>query len=145
MGKTEGTAGLPKEKHAGGRPTDYDPAILEGFTDRFKKGQSVVEVAVEIGQHKDTLYEWAKVHPEFSDALTRGIHISQAWWERQGRENLFDHEEYDSENHISTKDKFNDRLWSKNMSCRFRKDWTDKTEIEHSGTVQIIDDIPKKK
>lgn len=131
--------------HAGGRPTKYDPAICDDFEDNFMHGQSVLEVAVSMGVSRDTFYQWAKEHKEFSDALTRGREVSQAWWEKQGRENLFDHEEYDSESHISTKDKFNDRLWSKNISCRFKQDWTDKQEVEHSGSVQIIDDIPRKK
>lgn len=145
MGKTEGMAGPTKEKHAGGRPTDYYPEICEGFENRFEKGQSVLEVAVSLGVARSTLYKWAEDHKEFSDALTRGREKSQEWWERMGRENLFDHEEYDAENKIATKDKFNDRLWSKNISCRFKADWTDKQEVEHSGSVQIIDDIPKKK
>jgi hypothetical protein len=58
---------------------------------------------------------------------------------------LQDTDEYDAETKISTKRRINDRLWSKNVSCRFREDWTDKSEIEHSGSVQIIDDIPKGK
>jgi hypothetical protein len=61
-----------------------------------------------------------------------------------GRENLYNTQTYDAENKVSVERRFNERLWSKNVSCRFRKDWTDKQEIEHSGTVQIIDDIPRK-
>lgn len=145
MEKTEGMAGQSKEKHAGGRPTDYYPEICEDFEDNFKQGQSVLEVAVELGVARSTIYKWAEEHKEFSDALTRGREVSQAWWERQGREMLQDTDEYDAESKISTKRRINDRLWSKNVSCRFREDWTDKSEIEHSGSVQIIDDIPKKK
>lgn len=134
---------MDEKKHPGGRPTKYKPEICEGFENRFEEGQSILEVAVSLGVSRDTLYQWAKDHKEFSDALTRAREVSQAWWEKIGRENLFDTEEYDSETKISTKNKFNDRLWSKNVSCRFRNDWTDKQEIEHSGAVQIIDDIPK--
>ena len=113
----------------GGRPTDYDPAILEGFEDRFKQGQSILEVAVDLGVARSTIYLWAKEHPEFSDALTRARDVCQAWWEKQGRSNLFDHEEYDAENHVSTKDKFNDRLWTINVSRRFRNDWAERIEL----------------
>lgn len=145
MGKTEGMAGPTKEKHAGGRPTDYYPEICEDFESHFRQGQSVLEVAVELGVTRQTLYNWAEAHEEFFDALTRGREVSQAWWERQGREMLQDTDEYDAETKISTKRRINDRLWSKNVSCRFRDDWTDKSEIQHSGSVQIIDDIPKGK
>lgn len=113
----------------GGRPTDYDPSICEGFEKRFDKGQSILEVAVSLGVTRQTLYNWAKDHAEFFDALTRAREVSQQWWEKIGRENLFDHEEYDSENHISTKDKFNDRLWTINVSRRFRNDWAERIEL----------------
>lgn len=145
MGQTEKNAGQTREKHPGGRPTKYDPRICEGFEDNFMQGQSILEVAVSMGVSRDTFYQWAKDHKEFSDALTRGREVSQAWWEEQGRINLRDEETYDAETKISTKYRFNERLWAKNVSCRFREDWTDKSEIEHSGTVQIIDDIPKAK
>lgn len=113
----------------GGQPTKYDPAILEGFEDRFRKGQSILEVAVDLGVTRQTLYNWAKDHEEFFDALTRAREVSQAWWEKQGRENLSDHEEYDAETKISTKDKFNDRLWTINVSRRFRTDWAERIEL----------------
>lgn len=119
--------------HAGGRPPKYYKKICEDFEAHFRQGQSVLEVAVELGVSRDTLYEWAKVHPEFSDALTRGRQVSQAWWERQGRENLKDHEEYDAETKIATKDRFNDRLWSKNVSCRFKSDWSEKAQDGGEG------------
>jgi transposase-like protein len=122
MAKTNG-------KHPGGRPTDYDPKICEGFEKRFEKGQSILEVAVSLGVTRKTLYNWAEEHEEFLHALTRGREVCQSWWEQQGRENLFDTEEYDAENHISTKRKLNDRLWTKNMASRFRDDWADRQEI----------------
>lgn len=125
------------EEKDNGRPTLYKPEYCETLPAMFSEGQSVVEVAIAIGVCKDTLYEWAKVYPEFSDALTRGRQISQAWWEKIGRENLFDISEYDAEAKISTQRKFNDRLWSKNVSCRFRKDWTDKIEVEQTGPIEI--------
>ena len=135
----------PKEdRHAGGRPTDYDSKICEGFENRFEKGQSILEVAVSLGVARSTIYKWAEEHKEFSDALSRAKEVCQAWWELQGRENLFDTEVYDAKNHVTTKNKLNDRLWMKNMASRFRDDWSDSQKIELSGSVQIIDDIPKK-
>jgi transcriptional regulator with XRE-family HTH domain len=124
-------------KGPGGQPTKYDSAICEGFEKRFEKGQSILEVAVSLGVTRQTLYNWAKDHAEFFDALTRAREVSQAWWEKQGREHLFDHEEYDAENHVSTKDKFNDRLWTINVSRRFKADWSEKIDIEHSGSITI--------
>jgi hypothetical protein len=116
-------------KHPGGRPTKYDPKICEGFEDNFKQGQSVLEVAVSLGVTRSTIYKWAEEHAEFSDALTRAREVCQSWWEQQGRENLFDTEEYDAENHVTTKRRLNVQLWNKNMASRFRDDWADRQEI----------------
>lgn len=130
-------------KHPGGQPTKYNSEWVERLPGMFTDGQSVVEVATELGISVSSYYNYEKEYPEFLEASTRGKQISQAWWERQGREHLLDESEYDAGNKISTTRKFNDRLWSKNVSCRFRKDWTDKSELEHSGSigVQIIDDL----
>jgi hypothetical protein len=123
-------------KHAGGRPTKYNPELYKTLPDMFKDGQSIVEVCVELGISISTYYNWEDEYPEFLEASTRGKLVSRAWWERMGRENLYDESEYDAEARVSTNKKFNDRLWSKNVGCRFKKssdprlfDWTDKQEV----------------
>jgi hypothetical protein len=121
----------------GGRPTDYNPEWVETLPDMFTEGQSVLEVAVKLGITKTTYYAYEKQYPEFLAASTRGKEISQQWWESKGRENLFDIQEYDAENKISTSKKFNDRLWSRNMAARFREDWTEKQQVEVSGNITL--------
>ncbi len=74
-----------KQKLKVGRPTMYTVDTLKEV-DRYlksckdvtlKNGKTEVHLpkveglAVFIGVHKDTLYEWAKIHEEFSDALER--------------------------------------------------------------------------
>lgn len=80
------------------RPTDYDPAYCERIVEFFNRepwtehqrtitrrdGSTVEETyrlpaelptlanfACHIGVHRDTLHEWGKVYPEFSDAIKR--------------------------------------------------------------------------
>lgn len=103
-----------------GRPTEYDPAHCDAVIGMGEQGYSVVEMAAELGVHRDTLYEWEKVHSDFSDAFTRTRLMTQAWWERQGRVNL-------------ATQGFNASLWAKNMGCRFKGDWTEKTQTELTG------------
>lgn len=142
MGQTEKDAG--QTKHAGGRPTDYDPTWPEKLPSMFAEGQSVVEVATELGICVKSYWNYEQQHPEFLQASTYGKQIAQAYLEKIGRTNFFDTEVYDAESKISTKKKFNSQLWGRIMGARFT-DWREKSEIEHSGSVQIIDDIPKAK
>lgn len=59
-----------------GRPTKYDPAFVEEV-DKYlettgKKQMHLPKIesfANWLHVHKDTLYEWAKIYPDFSDAL----------------------------------------------------------------------------
>ena len=121
-GTTKPKASRKKEvviKKQPGRPTDYRPEYDQRIIEVMREGASLVEFVAEIGVTRESAYEWARVHPSFSYAFTRARELCQAWWEKQGRENLSD------EFHDGSGKKFNDRLWNKNVSCRFRDDWTD--------------------
>jgi hypothetical protein len=103
-----------------GRPTSYRPEYCDRVIEFGRQGKSVVQMACALGKSKDSLYEWAKVHPEFSDAFTRARDLAQAWFEGVGQDGLDD-------------PGFNASLWAKQVSCRFRADYTDTTRFEHSG------------
>jgi transposase-like protein len=69
----------------GGRPTKYEPSMCAKAEQIMMDGASKVEVAAALGICKNTLFEWIKLHPEFSDSIKRGEALSQAWWERKTR------------------------------------------------------------
>ncbi len=52
-----------------GRPSDYDAKYCGEVLDYMAKGFSLTAFAGSIRVSRDTIYEWAKVHPEFSDAV----------------------------------------------------------------------------
>lgn len=56
----------------GGRPTKYSEAHPEQARRLALLGLTDEELAQFFGVHIDTIYEWDKVHPEFSDARARG-------------------------------------------------------------------------
>jgi DNA-packaging protein gp3 len=66
-----------------GRPTSYE----ERFTDASqylmtcgrsqKKLPTVEGYALFLHVHRDTLYEWAKLHPDFSDTLEEISHLQK--------------------------------------------------------------------
>lgn len=65
-----------------GRPTKYDPSYIEMVLDYIgDNGKSVTQFARKIRVAKSTVYEWAKEHQDFSDALHMATEWSQAHWE----------------------------------------------------------------
>lgn len=70
--------------HKMGRPTKYEPHYGAMLIDHMTQGLSFETFAAIIHVDRDTLYEWRKVHPEFSDAYKRGKDLSQLAWERIG-------------------------------------------------------------
>jgi hypothetical protein len=75
----------PKSEHKKtGRPSPYKPEYCDQLIKHLESGLSIESFAGVIGVHRSTLYEWAGVHPEFSDTLKRGAEISLLFWERMG-------------------------------------------------------------
>jgi len=65
-------------KHAGGRPTKYDPSFVAAVDEYILttgKEQThlpkIESFALYINVNKSTLYDWKKLYPEFSNALDR--------------------------------------------------------------------------
>lgn len=104
-----------------GRPTDYRPEYCEQVVELGRQGKSVVQMACGLSVHKATLYEWEKVHPEFSDAFTHARQLSQDWWENAAQTGL-------------VTPGFNASLWSRSMAARFPDDYTERSKRELSGT-----------
>lgn len=121
-----------------GRPSKYEPWMCEKLIELMKDGASLTEVCAELDICHDTLIEWCKEGGEyykedFSEAKKRGEKLSEAWWERMGRTNLFNPYQGDT---------FNSSLWYMNMKNRFG--WRDKTDnkTDLSGNLQVYAPLP---
>lgn len=101
---------------AGGAPTLYKSEYCLTVVEFGKRGKSITWMACALDVAKETVYEWARVHPEFSVALSRARAECQAFWEDLG------------EKGVGSRD-FNSAVWAKNMACRFRDDWTERREV----------------
>jgi hypothetical protein len=75
---------------------------------------------------RETLDEWAKVHPQFSDALKIAKLLEQQHWEDLGETNM-----------VQTG--FSASAWSRSMSARFPQDWREKQQIDHGVTDDFAD------
>lgn len=103
-----------------GRPTDYDESFCERLIVHMASGLSFESFAGEIGVNRDTLYQWAKVHKEFSDAKKTGTERARSFWEKMGIAGA-----------AGEIKNFNCTAWIFNMKNRFREEWSDRQEIEH--------------
>ena len=118
-------------KHPGGRPTKYHPSMLLIIFDLASQGASKVEIAVELGITRSTLYLWMQEVEEFSDAMQKADQIAQSWWERMGRQATF-----------GAFPAFNSAAYIFQMKNRFRKDWQDIKQTEltgaNGGAIELI-------
>lgn len=126
-----------------GRPSKFDLAFCEQLINHMESGLSFESFAANIDVDRDTLYEWVKVHPEFSDAKKIGTAKAQLFWEQHGIDGLYTETEYnDKGKPISTR-AMNAAVWCFNMKNRFG--WRDKQELtgdpekplEHNVNVDL--------
>lgn len=104
-----------------GRPTRYKKRYCKEIIEHCKTGLSFESFAGVIGVHKDTIYEWCKKYPEFSDAKKRAASISLLWWEKEGIDGL--RNEYQGGS-------FNTANWIFNMRNRFK--WTNRDTVDEN-------------
>lgn len=69
----------------GGRPSKYKAEYCDTVVKLMGEGLSAEACAADFDISKDTLYEWIKTIPEFSDAVGRGLSKGRKFWEVLGR------------------------------------------------------------
>ena len=153
--------GKMADKHAGGRPTNYNPeihpacrsstALAEAWA---SSGRTDKQIAEKLGIVEATLNNWKKVHPEFLEALKKGKEEPDDKVEAClfARATGYDHSAvkifmpanakkpvYAEYTEHYAPDVTAQIFWLKNR----RPDrWREKQEVEHSGSVTIVDNIP---
>ena len=103
-----------------GRPSMYRPEYCDVAIEIGKRGGGPNDIACELGVLRESLYDWAKVHQEFSTALRIAKQHEQKWWENKGIEGL-------------GADRFNAVVWKVSMQARFRDDYTERKVTELTG------------
>lgn len=77
------TTNKPGAKHPGGRPSDYKAFYCKAVVEFLSKGYSLAAFAGSIGVSRETVYEWGRSIPEFSDALAKAKAARTLYWERR--------------------------------------------------------------
>ncbi len=82
----------------------------------YKNGESNEEVVRKLGICKESFYKLVKLSPKFANSKKKGEALSQAWWNKLGREGS------------NGKRDINAAVWIFNMKNRFG--WRDKVDVE---------------
>jgi len=72
-----------KNKKNVGRPTKYKQEYVKLLLQSARREETTEGFCADIGIHKDTFYEWCKIHKEFSDAYKEAMTIRQALFLRR--------------------------------------------------------------
>lgn len=110
-----------------GQPTKYDPIYCEMLRTHMAEGLSYESFAGLIGVNRDTLYAWEHAHKNFSDAKSHGREAERLWWEKSGRDGLYNETIKDAEGMTVTRS-INASIWI--FNAKNRLGWRDKQEIE---------------
>lgn len=136
---------MKKKANAGGRPTKYKPELCTWGEIAGRAGLTDEEIAKLLQVNVDTIYEWQKKYPEFSEAIKRGKEgpddlVEASLLKRAtGFKRTVERMDKDGCIHELSEELPPDPVsmifWLKNR----RKDrWRDKQEVELSGNVTVV-------
>lgn len=146
-----------KGKHPGGRPSKYKPEYNLAAEYMARNGLTDAEIAEKLGISEATITNWKNDYPEFLASLKRGKaepdeNVEKSLYQRAIG---YDHKAvkifmpanaeapvYADYTEHWPPDVTAQIFWLKN---RRPERWREKQDVELSGSVQIIDDIPKKR
>ena len=122
-------AGRPKSEFFDFQEEDPDWSTM--VNDMYEEGASDVEIKAYISTLRgsfsnDLWYRWMDEEPEFSETIKNGRLQSEAWWQRNGREELRNRD-------------FNATLWFMNMRNRFKWGNGDNVDGQPLDTPKKVD------
>jgi hypothetical protein len=101
MPKNPKADGIRKEKQAKAesllerfaRNRKYKPDHAASLIEHMKDGSSFMSFGAVVGVSKATLYDWLDTYPEFKEAYEVAKLQALSWWEKQGKEGLWNTKE----------------------------------------------------
>ena len=115
-------------------PTKYRPEYCRELIDHMSEGYSFESFTAVASVHKDTLYEWVKVHPEFKEAKDTAFSKNMLFYEKVGCRGM-----------LGEIDGWNVTAWIFNMKNRHgwrdrQPEEVDKTIINNNNQVAKLSD-----
>lgn len=110
----------------------YEPEYCALVIEKMGEGLSKEAFAGFIGVTRKTLYNWRDNIPEFKEALEIGETKCLLFWESLSIE---------YKTNVKEGPNLNTTAWIFNMKNRFKKEWSDRYEVdkktEHSGSLKV--------
>ena len=113
-----------------GRPSLYKPEYDALLIDHMASGLSYDCFGAIVDVHTDTLYEWEKVHPSFSEAKRKAFIRNRLFWEKLGTQYITH-----TDSKFESTPKLNSTVYIFNMKNRFPKEWRDRTEVKQEVKI----------
>lgn len=92
-------------------------------------GESLAGICAELGITRTTLYEWRDSHPDFREAVLRGLQKGQRTWEKIGKDGI-----------QGKYEKFSAPSWIFTMKNRFRDDYAEEKDTK-SESLSVIEKL----
>lgn len=103
----------------------YNAEFCEVIQDMYARGETDVEIAVNLGVSRETFYMWIRTEPEFATAVRAGKAASHAYWTKLGKRGA----EGDQ--------KVNDKIWHLFMRNCHGWDKQNDVDIEPASKEQV--------
>jgi hypothetical protein len=113
-----------------GTPNKYKPELCSKALEVLKNGESLAAVCCELDITRETLRLWRDEHPEFREAIDRGLQHAQRHWELIGKDGV-----------VGNYEKFNGAPWIFTMKNRFRADYADDKEDKKDDDKTVLEKI----
>lgn len=111
-----------------GRPTTYKPEYCEQLMEHMRHGKSFESFSVKVGTHRQRLYEWAKKHPDFEDAMKRGAELAHDFFEEIGLTHVHEGPGTWSQTYF---------IFMMKSRFKYRDDWAEKEEEKKTPDQEL--------
>lgn len=109
-----------------GRPSKYRDEMCQEVIEMGKLGKTLVQMACALDIDRVTLHAWRQEKANFSYAIDVALQHAQAWWEEKGQEATF------GEIPGFSAPAYNYQMKNRFKADRFRDDWSDRVEQDHT-------------